>query len=104
MNARYFGNDEVNSVNSGPSSASFNQIGQAESEQQFGDVAVAVHRAQAEALDHRAQRPHQQRRHDERRPEAQMAADDVGEIRAQHVEAGMRKVENAHHAEDQRQA
>jgi hypothetical protein len=118
MKARYFGNDEVNTVNSGPSSSAgsvrhggppdqldafLDQIGQAEGEQQFGDVAELVHRAQAEALDQRASASHQQRRQDQRGPEADRRRG-VGEVRAQHVEAGVREVQHAHHAEDQRQA
>ena len=44
--------------------------GEAEGEQQLGDVAVPVHVAQAVALDQRADAADQQRREDQRRPEA----------------------------------
>ncbi len=79
-------------------------IGQAEREQQLGHVAELVHGAQPVALDQRADDADQQRRDHQRRPEADLGADRVGEVGAQHVEAGMRKIEHAHHAEDQRQA
>ena len=74
--------------------------GQAEGEQQFGDMAVLVHAAQAVALDGGADRAGQQRRDQERGPEAEPAADLKSEERAEHVEAGMREVQHAEHAED----
>src|SRR6185503_9925131 len=39
----------------------------------------------------------------ERRPEADPAADLVGEVRAKHVEAGVREIEYAHQREDERE-
>ncbi len=78
--------------------------GEAEGEQQFGDVAVLVHAAQAVALDHGADRAGQQRRDDQRGPEAEPAADLEAEERAEHVEAGMGEVQHAEHAEDDGQA
>ncbi|GCC49680.1 hypothetical protein chiPu_0033720, partial [Chiloscyllium punctatum] len=42
----------------------------------------------------------QQRGDHQRRPEADPAGELKAEERAQHVEAGMREVEHAHHAED----
>ena len=68
---------------------------QAEGEQQFRDVAVAVHAAQAVALDAGADRAGQQRRDQQRRPEAEPSADLESEERAEHVEARMREVEHA---------
>ncbi len=58
---------------------------------------------QAPHLDRRADQPAQQRRDDQRRPEADIEADRVGEIGAQHVGAGMGEIQHAHHAEDERQ-
>jgi hypothetical protein len=80
------------------------QEGQAEGEQQFGDMAEAVGAAQAVALDHGADGADQQRRNQQAGPEADPSADLVGEVGAQHVEAGVGEIEDAHHAEDQRQA
>ena len=77
--------------------------GKAEREQQLGDVAVAMDAPQPPHLDGRANQPAEQRRDDQRRPEADIGADGVGEIGAQHVGAGMGEVEHAHHAEDERE-
>ena len=68
---------------------------QAEGEQQFRDVAVPVHAAQAVALDAGADRAGEQRRDQQRRPEAEPLADLESEERAEHVEARMREVEHA---------
>ncbi|MNR61717.1 hypothetical protein D3C85_1835420 [compost metagenome] len=62
-----------------------------------------MHGAQPEALDQRAGPGHQQRGQDQRRPEADLAGDGVGKVGAQHIEAGMREIEHAHHAEDERE-
>ena len=78
--------------------------GEAEREQKFGDVAVPVHAAQAEALDAGADRASQQRRDQQRGPEAKPSADLESEECAEHVEAGVREVEHAEHAEDDGQA
>src|SRR5439155_18276956 len=45
----------------------------------------------------------QKRRDHERRPESHPSSELVGQIRAEHENAGMREVEHAHHAEDQRE-
>ncbi len=75
-----------------------------EGEQQFGDMAVLVHGAQAVALDRGAERARQRRCDHQRRPEAEPAAQLKTEERADHVEAGVREVEHAEHAEDNREA
>ena len=77
--------------------------GEAEGEQQLGDVAVAMDAPQPPHLDRRADQPAEQGRDDQGRPEADILADRVGEIGAQHVGAGMGEVQHAHHAEDERQ-
>ena len=48
--------------------------------------------------------PHSTGAIDQGRPEADPAAEFVGEIGAEHVDAGMGEVQHAHHAEDQRKA
>ena len=58
---------------------------------------------QAVTLEQRTQCPHAQGRQQERGPETHQLGDAVGEIGAQHVEAGMGEVEHAHHAENQRE-
>ncbi len=63
-------------------------------------MAVLVDAAQAVALDGGADRARQQWRDHERGPEAEPAADLKSEERAEHVEAGMREIEHAEHAED----
>ena len=67
-------------------------------------MAVLVHAAQAEALDAGADRAGQQRRDQQRRPEAEPAGDLKSEEGAEHVEARMREVQHAEHAEDDGQA
>ena len=67
-------------------------------------MAVLVGVAQAVALHRHADRADQQRREHQRRPEADPSRQLVAEEGAQHVEAGMREVEHAHHAEDDGQA
>ena len=76
---------------------------QAEGNEQLGHVAELVDAAQADALEQRAERADHEGRDDQARPEADEARDRVGDVAAQHVEAGVRKVEHAHHAEDERQ-
>ena len=55
------------------------------------------------ALDQRPHDSHDQRCDDQRRPEAHIFADLIGEVGAQHEKAGVGEIEDAHHAEDQRQ-
>src|SRR5271163_987746 len=78
--------------------------GEAEGEQQFRDMAEPVHSPQSKALDERAQRADEQRGDEEPRPEPDMPGNFEAEISAEHIEAGMSEVQNAHHAEDQREA
>jgi hypothetical protein len=66
-------------------------------------MAELVHPAQRVALEQRTQHAHQQRRQHQRHPEAEHAGERVGHVGAHHVEAGVREVQHAHHAEDQRQ-
>jgi hypothetical protein len=80
------------------------QVGQPEGDQQFGHVAELVHLAQAKALEGRADHKHQQRRHQQRPPEAYDLRGAVGDVGPNHVEGRVREIEHAHHAEDQRQA
>ena len=70
----------------------FDDKGKAEREQKLGDRTVAVHVAQAKALDQRADAADQHRRDDEGRPEADPLADLEAEEGAQHVEAGMGEI------------
>ena len=78
--------------------------GEAEGEQQFGDMAVLVDAAQAVALDAGADRAGQQGRNQQRRPEPEPPADLETEEGAEHVEARMREIEHAQHAEDDGEA
>ena len=78
-------------------------IRQAERDQQLGHMAKAVDAAQAVALKQRAQHAHGQRRQHQRPPEPHHPRQRVGQISAQHVKTGVRKIEHAHHAENQRQ-
>jgi hypothetical protein len=80
------------------------EIGEAEGEEQLGDVAVFVRAAKREALDRHAERADRERRQHERRPEADPAADLVREVGAEHVEARVREVEHAHQREDDGEA
>ena len=82
----------------------FDREGQAEGEQEFGNVAVLVDVAQAVALHRDAERAGEQRREDQRRPEPEPAADLEAEEGAEHVEAGMGEVQHAEHAEDHGEA
>ncbi len=79
------------------------QVREAEGHEQFRHVAELVHAPQRIALEGGAQCAHDQRREEERGPEAHYAGDRIGEVGAEHVEAGVREIEHAHHAEDQRQ-
>jgi hypothetical protein len=79
-------------------------VGEAEREQQLGDVAELVHCPQSEALGQCSEHAHEQGRQEQGGPETGMQPGLVGEIGAEHVEACMREVEHAHHAEDQRQS
>jgi hypothetical protein len=67
------------------------------------NVPVVVGTPQTVDLNRRANRGASQRRDDQRRPEADQSAALEGEIGTDHVDAGMGKVENAHHRKDQRQ-
>ena len=78
----------------------FDEICKPECKQKFGYVAVLVRRTQAVAFDRHAHRPYKQGGERERWPEADPAADLVGEIRADHVEAGVREIKYPHHAEN----
>ena len=80
------------------------QVGEAEREQDLGDVALGVDAAQAVALDRRADQAAGERREHERRPEADPAAELEREVRAEHEHARVREIEHAHHAEDEREA
>ena len=82
----------------------FDQVGEPEREQDLGDVPLAVHVAQAVALDRRADQPASERRQHERGPEPDPASELEREIRAEHEDARVREVEHAHHAEDEREA
>ena len=79
-------------------------VGEPEGEEQLRHVAVPVYVAEPVALDERAAEPDDDRGEDERRPEADVAADLEAEEGAQHVEARMGEVEDAHHREDEREA
>ncbi len=78
-------------------------VGKSEGHQQLGHMAELVHLAQCEALDHRTHDTHQHRGDDQRRPEADPAGQRVAHVGAHHVETGVRKIEDAHHAEDEGQ-
>ena len=60
--------------------------------------------AQTVALHQRADATNDKRCDDQCRPEADPLSGLIREIGAQHVEAGMGKVEYAHHAKDERKA
>ncbi|MNN72069.1 hypothetical protein D3C81_1880710 [compost metagenome] len=62
-----------------------------------------MHRAQTVAFHQRAEQADRQRCQDQRRPETDGLADAIREVGPYHVEAGMREIQYAHHAEDQRQ-
>jgi hypothetical protein len=79
------------------------QVEQPEREEQLGHVTVLVHSAQAPALGQRAEHTYQDWRYRQCRPEPDVLAQLEREVRPQHVEARVREVEHAHHAEDQRQ-
>jgi hypothetical protein len=79
-------------------------IGQAEGDQQLGHMAVFVHLAQALALEDGAQGADHQGRNQQGRPESDKLGHGVTDIRAQHVKTGVRKIEHAHHAENQRES
>ena len=65
---------------------------------------LLVDAAQAVALDAGADRAGQQGREQQRRPEAEPLAELEAEEGAEHVEAGMREIEHAQHAEDDGEA
>ncbi len=81
------------------------QVGESEREQDLRDVTAAVHAAQAVALDRRAEyaAPAAARSRSAGQKPIH-CADLVREVGAEHEHAGVREVEHAHHAEDQRQA
>ncbi len=68
-----------------------------------GRQAVLMDAPQPPHLDARADQPAEHGGDDQGRPEADIEADRVGEIGAEHVGAGMGEVEHAHHAEDERE-
>jgi hypothetical protein len=59
---------------------------------------------QDEALDDNADRADDQRRDDERAPEAERVLQRIGEIGTEHVKRGVGEIQHAHHSEDKRQA
>src|ERR1700691_4651600 len=59
-----------------------------------------MHRAQTIAFDGRSNGAHQRRCNQERGPETDPAADLKSEERAEHVEAGVGKIQDAEHTED----
>ena len=67
-------------------------------------MAVAVDAAQAVALDRGADRAREDGCDQEGRPEADPARDLISEERTEHVEARMREVQHAEHAEDDGEA
>ena len=81
--------------------ALLDQQRQTEGEQQFGDVAVAMDAPQPPHFDGSTNQSAEQGSHDQRRPEADIGADGVGEVGAEHIRAGVGEVEHAHHAEDE---
>ena len=79
-------------------------IGEAEGEQQFRHMAVLVNAAKAIAFNQGAHGADGNRGEEQRHPEAGSQAKGIGEIGTQHIEAGMSKVQDTHHPEDQGQA
>ena len=67
-------------------------------------MTVTMNPSQAKSLDRCSKSPCQQGSDEERGPEAKPAANLEAEKRAEHVEACMREIENAEHAEDDGQA
>src|SRR3984957_11445614 len=63
-----------------------------------------MHRAQTIPLDGRSNGAHQRRCNQQRRPETDPAADLKSEERSEHVEAGVSKIQDAEHAEDDGEA
>ena len=80
-----------------------NDVAQAESDQQLRHMAEFVHPAQRVFFKQRSQHPHHQRGHHQRGPETHHLRDGVGQVGPQHVERGVREIEHAHHAENERQ-
>jgi len=80
-----------------------NDIGKTEGDQQLRHMAELVHPAKTQALEHGAQGADHQRRDHQRRPEADQTRHGIADVGAHHVEAGVRKVQDAHHAEDERE-
>ncbi|MDR8835507.1 hypothetical protein FEQ02_06600 [Burkholderia pseudomultivorans] len=80
------------------------QVGQPEGQQQLAGMTARLHAAQQPALAARAEQPDRERREHERGPEPRLRGDAVADVRAEHVEARVREVQHALHAEDQRQA
>jgi hypothetical protein len=79
-------------------------VGRAEGQQQLGEMSVTSHAAQQPALERRADQADDERRDHERGPETEARRHRIADVSAQHVEARVREVEHAEHAEDQRQA
>ena len=67
-------------------------------------MAVTVNPSQSKSLDCGSERPRQQWSDEERGPETEPSADLESKKCAEHVEACMREIENAEHAEDDGQA
>ena len=63
-----------------------------------------VHTAQKNSFKKRAQHTHRKWCQQQRRPKAGEARNAVADVGAQHVKTGMRKIEYAHHAENQGQS
>ncbi len=82
----------------------FDHVRKTKSEQQFSDMAEAMHPPQAEAFNHGADYADSNRSDDQCRPESDESADLIREIRTQHEETGMCEIKHTHHAEDQCQA
>ena len=79
-------------------------VRQAEGHEQLGHMAVRVNLAKAQSLEQCATSTHQQGRDDQGGPETDQAGQRVAEIGPDHVEAGMGKVEHAHHGKNEREA
>ena len=77
--------------------------GKPEGEQQAVERIAAIEPADQHALDDEAEDRGQERRHDQRAPEADIGDQRVGEIAADREEAAMGEIDHARQIEDQRQ-
>ena len=77
---------------------------QAEGQQQAVERIASVDPADQQALDEKAEKRGQQRRHDQRAPEAEIGHQRIGEIGADRQEAAMGEIDHAGQVEDERQA